>query len=577
MRQNMTESDLMQPPPGFPLSSISLHAHEAKFLSSKRDLEFRSRVLFYECLNNGFILSDAAGFKGCREFEGPYVDYLADQFGKLVLLSGPVIPEPPNTVLDEIWDAWLGRFNDGSVIYCALGSEWTLPHHQFQQPLLGLELTGLPFLAVLKIPIGFETIEAALPEGFKERVEGRGILQCMDTAVIDFGTSISGPNSYRSTHPNSENRSSLGLKNNIMPLSRRLKALLVSFQTLTYGEWVPNIKVLIVVVDNVDQIEKLEKLGINPKVLSKGSRMIITTRDKHILEEFGAEVVHKVSLMNNNDARELFYRKAFKREEHSSSCVEVLEYVGGLPLAIREMGSLLCTQWRDASHRSKTNPNVKIMNVIQLSVDELENEEKEIFLHFARFFNGEREDYVKPILECKSEEQGGDNVKAIVLNKKEDISECKDDGLSKMKNLRLFILIITFQEGYFFPRSYGIFLWHGYPFDSLPSNFRAVNLVELNMPNSSIKRVWDGLKSPDFSEIPKFERLDFSVCTGLVHVHPSIELLEKHAFLSFRNCSCLVTVHFNSKSNLISLRVLHLAGCTTNLDTTPNFNKCHRS
>jgi len=41
---------------------------------------------------------------------------------------------------------------------------------------LGLELTGLPFLAVVKVPVGFETIEAALSEGFKERVEGRGIV-----------------------------------------------------------------------------------------------------------------------------------------------------------------------------------------------------------------------------------------------------------------------------------------------------------------------------------------------------------------------------------------------------------------
>ncbi|RDX74180.1 UDP-glycosyltransferase 79B30, partial [Mucuna pruriens] len=173
---DLTEVDLMQPPPGYPVASIKLHAHEAKFLASKMDWEFGSGVLFYHRLNNGLSLSDAIGFKGCREIEGPYVDYLADQFGKPILLSGPVIPEPPNTLLDQTWASWLGRFQLGSVIYCALGSEWKLPHDQFQELLLGLELTGLPFLAVLKVPIGFETIEAALPEGFKERVEGRGIV-----------------------------------------------------------------------------------------------------------------------------------------------------------------------------------------------------------------------------------------------------------------------------------------------------------------------------------------------------------------------------------------------------------------
>ncbi|WVZ00778.1 hypothetical protein V8G54_026847 [Vigna mungo] len=172
----LTELDLMQPPLDYPVPSIKLYAHEAKFLASKRNWEYGSGVLFYDRIYGGLTLSDAIGFKGCREIEGPYVDYLAEQFGKSVLLSGPIIPESPKTVLEEKWSAWLGRFKDGSVVFCALGSEWKLPHDQFQELVLGLELTGLPFLAVVKVPIGFETIEAALPEGFKERVEGRGIV-----------------------------------------------------------------------------------------------------------------------------------------------------------------------------------------------------------------------------------------------------------------------------------------------------------------------------------------------------------------------------------------------------------------
>ena len=172
----LTELDLMQPPLDYPVSSIKLHAHEAKFLVSKRNWEFGSGVLFYDRIYGGLTLSDAIGFKGCREIEGPYVDYLAEQFGKSILLSGPIIPESPNTILEEKWSAWLGRFKDGSMVFCALGSEWKLSHDQFQELVLGLELTGLPFLVVVKVPIGFETIDAALPEGFKERVEGRGIV-----------------------------------------------------------------------------------------------------------------------------------------------------------------------------------------------------------------------------------------------------------------------------------------------------------------------------------------------------------------------------------------------------------------
>nr|WMX26760.1 UGT79B132 [Cladrastis kentukea] len=178
MRQgrHLAEVDLMKPPSGFPDSSIKLYAHEVRLLAALRKMEFGSGVLFYDRISTGGSLSDAIGFKGCREIEGPYVDYLETQHGKPVLLSGPLLPEPPNSTLDEKWVAWLGGFKAGSVIYCAFGSESPLQQNQFQELLLGLELTGFPFLAALKPPVEFESIEAALPEGFRERVQGRGIV-----------------------------------------------------------------------------------------------------------------------------------------------------------------------------------------------------------------------------------------------------------------------------------------------------------------------------------------------------------------------------------------------------------------
>ncbi|KAF3946180.1 hypothetical protein CMV_027524 [Castanea mollissima] len=41
---------------------------------------------------------------------------------------------------------------------------------------LGLELSGWPFLAALKPPCGADSIEEAFPEGFEDRVQGRGIV-----------------------------------------------------------------------------------------------------------------------------------------------------------------------------------------------------------------------------------------------------------------------------------------------------------------------------------------------------------------------------------------------------------------
>ncbi|BAT92384.1 hypothetical protein VIGAN_07108900 [Vigna angularis var. angularis] len=420
------------------------------------------------------------------------------------------------------------------------------------------------------------------------------------------------------------------------------------------------IKVLLV-LDNVDELEQLQELAINSKLLFGGSRMIIISRDEHILKVYGADVIHKVSLMSDKDARELFYTKAFKSEEQNSSCVElipeVLKYAQCLPLAVRVIGCFLCRrnsrEWRDTLDRFENNPdNNKIMDVLQISFDGLHYMEKEIFLHIACFFKEEREDYVKRILECctlhphigirrmiekslitikdqqihmhdmlqelgkkivrneypeepqswsriwlyedffhvLTTQTGTNDVKAIVLNKKEAISEFSIDGLSKMKNLRLLILYHKSFSGSlsFLSQKLRYLLWHDYPFSSLPSSFAAPGLVELNMPNSSINCLWEGrthfpclkrmdlsnskylTETPDFTGVPNLERLDLSGCTDLSFVHPSIGLLQQLAFLSLRNCSNLISIKFGNGFNVSSLRILHFSGCTK-LENTPDF------
>jgi len=174
-----SENDFMQPPSGFPLSSsIVLHVHEARLFAAVSTMKFGSDVVFLERQFTSLDQSDALGFWACREIEGPYVDYLVSQFENPVLISGPILVEPPASTLylEEKWGQWLGSFKAGSVIYCALGSECKLTKDQFQELILGLELCGWPFLAALKPPFGAESVEAALPEGFEERIIGKGIV-----------------------------------------------------------------------------------------------------------------------------------------------------------------------------------------------------------------------------------------------------------------------------------------------------------------------------------------------------------------------------------------------------------------
>uniref|UniRef100_A0A5B7BNK1 Glycosyltransferase n=1 Tax=Davidia involucrata TaxID=16924 RepID=A0A5B7BNK1_DAVIN len=175
--KQLTQADLMEPPLGFPLSFIKLHAHEARELSAATLKEYGKGVSFMERLLISTSECDAISFKTCKEIEGPYCDYIENQFKRPVILAGPVLPEEPTSTLEERWAKWLDSFEPKTVIFCAFGSECVLKKDLFQELLLGLELTGMPFLAALKPPFGYETIESALPEGgFQKRIQERGVV-----------------------------------------------------------------------------------------------------------------------------------------------------------------------------------------------------------------------------------------------------------------------------------------------------------------------------------------------------------------------------------------------------------------
>ncbi|KAK4793659.1 hypothetical protein SAY86_024094 [Trapa natans] len=175
--EELTEVDFMDPPAGYPDMSIRLHLHEARPLTRTTLMEFGSHTRFFDRMFYSMDEADAIAFRSCREIEDPYIVFIQEQYRKPVLLCGAVIPEPPTTQLDETWASWLGQFGRGSVILCAFGSECTLKKEAFQELVLGLELTGLPFIAALKQPIGAESIDSALPEGFEERTRGRGVVE----------------------------------------------------------------------------------------------------------------------------------------------------------------------------------------------------------------------------------------------------------------------------------------------------------------------------------------------------------------------------------------------------------------
>ncbi|KAK0582770.1 hypothetical protein LWI29_029363 [Acer saccharum] len=115
-------------------------------------------------------------------------------------------------------------------------------------------------------------------------------------------------------------------------------------------------KKVFLVLDDVDQLEQLEQLaGINDW-FGSGSRIVITTRDEHVLVSHGIKNLYSVQGFNYYEAQSLFRLKAFKNIQQTTDYVELLEdtvrYANGLPLALEVLGSLLCdrsvNQWKSA-------------------------------------------------------------------------------------------------------------------------------------------------------------------------------------------------------------------------------------
>ncbi|XP_022858928.1 anthocyanidin 3-O-glucosyltransferase-like [Olea europaea var. sylvestris] len=173
-----TIDEMKKPPPGFPQTSVtSLRTFEAQD-SLYIFKSFHGKPCVYDRVISGLQSCSVILAKTCDEMEAPYINYAKSQFKKPVLLVGPLPPEPRPDQLEEEWAKWLDKFEANSVIYCSFGSETFLTDSQIKELALGLELTGLPFFLVLNFPnVDVSTeLNRALPEGFLESVEAKGII-----------------------------------------------------------------------------------------------------------------------------------------------------------------------------------------------------------------------------------------------------------------------------------------------------------------------------------------------------------------------------------------------------------------
>ncbi|CAL9241825.1 unnamed protein product [Arabidopsis halleri] len=204
-------------------------------------------------------------------------------------------------------------------------------------------------------------------------------------------------------------------------------------------------KKVVVVLDNVSDQKEIEPLLENCNWIKEGSIIVITTRDKSLLKGMNCDI-YEVPKMNDRDSLELFKDRAQVcsstnfEENFMELSKKFVDYAGGNPLALKNFGKELYAKekdhWEKRLETLTQCSNPKVREKLRSSYDELNEQQKDVFLDIAHFFRSEDEKYVTSLLDSFDPgyaEAGKELIRGLV--DKFLISVC--DGRVEMHNLLL--------------------------------------------------------------------------------------------------------------------------------------------
>ncbi|XP_048134079.1 disease resistance protein L6-like [Rhodamnia argentea] len=155
-------------------------------------------------------------------------------------------------------------------------------------------------------------------------------------------------------------------------------------------------KTVLVLLDDVDEMTHWDALIGQPAWFGLGSRVIITSRNRDIVEVPEVGYPYELVSMNFNQSLQLFCKHAFGRDYPSDDYVafstKVVKTIGGLPLALEAIGKLLPRRSKDVwgviLKKLKQVPLNEVKRKLETSYDALDEWKKHIFLDIACLFTG---------------------------------------------------------------------------------------------------------------------------------------------------------------------------------------------
>lgn len=195
------------------------------------------------------------------------------------------------------------------------------------------------------------------------------------------------------------------LSGKVLPI-REVKAGITAIKEIV------NEKQVFVVLDDVDDINQVNALIGNREWFYEGSRIIITTRDREVLSNHLVTEFYEVRELDLSESLQLFSYHALRRDKPTSTFLDlskqIVSLTGGLPLALEVFGSFLFDkrrpkEWEDALQKLKQIRPHNLQDVLMISYNGLDEQEKYIFLDIACLFvkmRMKREDAIDILRGC---------------------------------------------------------------------------------------------------------------------------------------------------------------------------------
>ncbi|TKY58771.1 TMV resistance protein N [Spatholobus suberectus] len=171
---------------------------------------------------------------------------------------------------------------------------------------------------------------------------------------------------------------------------------------------------VLLVLDDVDDVKQLDALigKRETEWFYDGSLVIITTRDTQVLPESHVNELYEVGELYPSEALELFSYHAWRinkpPEDFLNLSEKIVSLTARMPLALEVFGSFLfgkrrVEEWEDAVEKLRLIRPQNLQDVLKISYDGLDEEEKSIFLDIACLFvqmGMKREDVIDVLRGC---------------------------------------------------------------------------------------------------------------------------------------------------------------------------------